>query len=81
MWCTPPLDSEIDTADRIARLRSLRAAVHLQLRHHVGLIVMLPLAETGDAEWVSCARVELDGLPSSHRRRLLAGYAAMRARS
>jgi hypothetical protein len=53
---------------------TLRTAVQLQFRHQVDLIVMLTLAETGDAEWISRVATELLRLPSHHRRRLLAAH-------
>jgi len=68
-----PWTTNISHEERIARLRSLRMASLLLYRRHVDFIDALALAETDD-KWLMHARVELDRMPSLHRRRLLASY-------
>jgi hypothetical protein len=74
LWCTSfaPFDTDLDSADRLERLRSLGAVVRLQYRSHPSLSDALTLAETGDPEWCARADDELARIPARHRRRLLA---------
>jgi hypothetical protein len=66
----------VDPAERLARLRSLRALALLLARPHARFIRALALAETDPASLPEALAL-LDRLPALTRRRLLASYAAL----
>jgi hypothetical protein len=71
-----PWRDDIDKAERLARLRELRALAHL-LAPNSPLAAALKAAETGDQAALDAALAELDRLPALARRRILATYAAL----
>jgi hypothetical protein len=71
-----PWRDDIDKAERLARLRELRALAYL-LVPNSPLAAALKAAETGDQAALDAALAELDRLPALARRRILATYAAL----
>jgi hypothetical protein len=71
-----PFHSAISHAERVARLRGLRAITELYCGKSHALVKALWLAETGDAADLEGALLELDRLPALQRRRVLGSYAA-----
>lgn len=71
-----PFHAAISHAERVARLRGLRAIVGLYCGRMHPLVKALWLAETGDMVDLEGALLELDRLPALQRRRVLSSYAA-----
>lgn len=71
-----PWAQDLDAAERLARLRGLRAIALLLARPHVAFTAALRRAEA-DARALQDAAVELDRLPALTRRRVLSAYLAL----
>jgi hypothetical protein len=67
---------QISPAERLARLRALRALAHVFAHRHPDFATALLAAERGDDDALRRAQELLDRLPALNRRRLLASYAA-----
>lgn len=80
---TTPSDSwgpwarDIGAAERLARLRSMRAICQLMLGKLHPLVRALFLAESGEPVDMAAACIELDRMPARDRRKVLASYAAL----
>lgn len=72
-----PFSPDIDTAERNARLRSLRTVVHIVMGPRCEpLSALLSMAEV-DPSWLLDANHELNALPTRDRRRVLASYGSV----
>lgn len=71
-----PFTAGIEPAERLARLRSLRAMAVLKCRHQRNFIAALKAAETDDGA-LSKAERAFELMPALTRRHLLASYAHM----
>jgi hypothetical protein len=71
-----PWARDIDPAERLARLRSMRALALVHCRHEIDFLKSLQRAET-DATALPVALEQLDRLPALRRRHLLATYAQL----
>lgn len=71
-----PFHVAISHAERVARLRGLRAITELYCGKNHPLVKALWLAESGDDADLEGAVLELDRLPALQRRRVLGSYAA-----
>ena len=72
-----PWEADIDPAERLARLRSLRMAARLLCGPRAdALVACLKLAET-DRDAMDAAAVELSRLPTLPMRHLLSAYGAL----
>lgn len=69
-----PFANALSHAERVARLRTLRAIVQLSVRESLPLQKSLWLAESGEAEDLQAAMLELDRLPALTRRHVLSAY-------
>lgn len=69
-----PFTPAISHPERVARLRVLRAVVQLSVRDGTPLQKALWLAESGEAEDLRAAMLELDRLPALTRRHVLGSY-------
>lgn len=69
-----PFAADILDAERVARLRSLRTAVHLLCPGRADVLTaMLAMCEV-DSEWLCDAAAELSRLPTRDRRNVLSAY-------
>ncbi|WP_426442050.1 hypothetical protein [Bradyrhizobium genosp. P] len=71
-----PWSPGIDPAERLARLRSMRALALVHCRLETGFLESLQRAET-DATALPAAFEQLERLPALRRRHLLATYAQL----
>jgi hypothetical protein len=71
-----PWAAGIDPAERLARLRSMRALALVHCRYEVGFLESLKRAET-DAAALPAAFDELQRLPALRRRHLLSSYCTL----
>jgi hypothetical protein len=71
-----PWAGDIDPAERLARLRSMRALALVHCRYEVGFLKSLKRAET-DATALPAAFEQLERLPALRRRHLLSTYAQL----
>jgi hypothetical protein len=71
-----PFHPAISHAERVARLRGLRAITELYCGKTHPFVQALWLAETGEDADLEAAVLELDRLPALQRRRVLSAYAA-----
>jgi hypothetical protein len=71
-----PWARDIDPAERLARLRGMRALALVHCRHETDFINTLRRAETDDKA-LPDAFDELERLPALRRRHLLATYAQL----
>ena len=69
-----PFHPALSHAERVARLRTLRAIVQLSVRGSQPLQKALWLAESGDDAELQSAMIELDRLPALTRRHVLSAY-------
>lgn len=69
-----PFHAALSHGERVARLRTLRAIVQLSVRDGMALQKALWLAESGEAEDLHGAMIELDRLPALTRRHVLSSY-------
>jgi hypothetical protein len=69
-----PFVSNLEPAERLARLRSLRALAGVFCHRHPELAVALRAAER-DLAALEAAALALEQVPTVNRRRLLASYA------
>jgi hypothetical protein len=71
-----PWAANIDPAERLARLRGMRALALVHCRYEVGFLKSLQRAET-DETALAAALEQLERLPALRRRHLLATYAQL----
>ena len=69
-----PFHAALSHAERVARLRTLRAIVQLSVRDGMALQKALWLAESGEPEDLTAAMLEFDRLPALTRRHVLSSY-------
>lgn len=74
MW--GPWSENVTDAERLARLRTLRALAGVFAPKQKHFITALRMAET-DTSWLATARAELDRVPPLFRRRMLANFMQM----
>ena len=69
-----PFSAALSHAERVARLRTLRAIVQLSVRDGQPRQKALWLAESGEAADLQAAMLEVDRLPALTRRHVLSSY-------
>ena len=69
-----PFHPALSHAERVARLRTLRAICQLSVRDSLPLQKALWLAEGGDDAELQSAMIELDRLPALTRRHVIGSY-------
>ena len=72
-----PWAAGIDISERIARLRAIRALVHVLAHNQVELRAALAAAEDGDDGMLAVALVLFERVPTLRRRNILASYCAL----
>jgi hypothetical protein len=72
-----PFHAAISHAERVARLRGLRAIVEQYHHEQSEFRRALYFAETGDTADLETALIELDRLPALTRRKVLTAYARL----
>jgi hypothetical protein len=74
-----PFATDLDPAERLARIRSMRALASVFAHRHQSFVDTLRAAEVDPAAFGEACRL-LDTLPALNRRRLLASYADLTRR-
>lgn len=69
-----PFHPALSHAERVARLRSLRAIVQMSVRASLPLQKALWLAESGDEAELQAAMIEVNRLPALTQRHVLSAY-------
>jgi hypothetical protein len=70
-----PFQPDLEPAERLARLRAVRALALVFARHHPTIHYVLKKAEQGRQDALLAAEKAIDKLPTIGKRRLLATYA------
>lgn len=70
-----PFHPALSHAERVARLRTLRAFAQVWHGKHNPLVKALWLAESGEPEDLEAARIEMDRVPARIRRNILGSWA------